>query len=412
VPDPMGACRRVVVTGCGAISAAGNDLESFRNALMAGCCLLQPLRHYTAPEMAPLIGAEVVLDEKDALPAEVDADPERARCEQLALAAASRAILHAGLLGQTAILADAGIILGSTLGLERQIGDLSQRWLAEGSTAIDDSFGLRVDNHRLPALIASRYELGGPVWHNSTACSSGNAATAWAFDTIIHGDADVMLAGGADTFTRTLFNGFGRMGALAKTVCRPFDRLRDGVSFGEGAGILVLEELEHARARGAEPLAEILGFGISNDAHHVTAPDPNGGGNARAILQALSTSQIEAARVGYICAHGTGTPYNDLGEVRAIRAVFGDLAPHIPISSIKSIIGHTNGAASALAAIACVLCLQDQRVPPTANLTELDPEFGLDFVMDGARDVALDVCLNLSAGFGGSNACVLLGRAP
>jgi 3-oxoacyl-[acyl-carrier-protein] synthase II len=402
----------VVVTGCGAISAAGNDLASFRTALMAGRCLLQPLRHYAAPETATLIGAEVILGDEDALPVEVDADPERARCEQLVLAAASRALRHAGLLGQTAILGDAGIVLGSTLGPERHIGDLSQRWLAEGSAAIDGSFGLRVDHHRLPALVASRYELGGPTWHNSTACSAGNAATAWAFDAIVRGNADVMLTGGVDTFTRSLFNGFGRMGALAKTVCKPFDKFRDGVSFGEGAGILVLEELEHARHRGAEVLAEIMGFGISNDGHHVTAPDPNGGGSTRAMIQALSTSKIEASRVGYICAHGTGTPYNDLGEVRAIRTVFGDLAPHIPISSIKSIIGHTNGAAGALASIACVICLQDQRVPPTANLTEPDPEFGLDFVVGRARQVVLDVCLNLAAGFGGSNACVLLGRAP
>ena len=404
--------RRVVVSGCGAISAAGNDVEAFWSALLAGRCLLQPLAHFTAPEMDVLTGGEVALDEEDALPADVDTDPERARCEQLALAAASRALRHAGLLGQTATLANAGVILGSTMGLERQIGALSQRWSAEGSAAIDGSFGLRVDEHRLPALIAARCGLGGPVWHNATACSSGNAATAWAFDTIVRGDADVMLAGGADTFTRSLFNGFGRMGALAKSVCKPFDKSRDGVSFGEGAGILVLEELEHARSRGGHALAEIVGYGISNDAYHVTAPDPNGTGYARAMSQALSTSHVEAARVGYICAHGTGTPYNDLGEVRAIRTVFGDLAPRIPISSIKSIIGHTNGAASALASIACVLSLRSQRIPPTANLTEPDPEFGLDFVMGQARAAALDLCLNLSAGFGGFNACLLLGRMP
>jgi 3-oxoacyl-[acyl-carrier-protein] synthase II len=312
---------------------------------------------------------------------------------------------------QPDVLENAGIVLGSTMGVERQVGDLGQRWRSEGSDAIDASFGLRVDNHRLPALIASRYGFGGPVWQNATACSSGNAATAWASDMIVRGDADVMLAGGADTLTRSLFNGFSRMGALAKTVCKPFDKTRDGVSFGEGAGVLVLEEKEHARRRGAHILAEVVGYGISNDAHHVTAPDPNGMGYARAMAQALSTSQLEAGQVGYICAHGTGTPYNDQGEVRAIRTVFGDLASRIPVSSIKSIIGHTNGAASALASIACVLCLRDQRVPPTANLTEPDPEFGLDFVIGQAREVNLHFCLNLSAGFGGFNVCLLLGRA-
>jgi 3-oxoacyl-[acyl-carrier-protein] synthase II len=202
------------------------------------------------------------------------------------------------------------------------------------------------------------------------------------------------------------------MSALSKSVCKPFDKNRDGVSFGEGAGILVMEELEHARQRGARVLAEVVGYGLSNDAYHVTAPEPNGAGFVRAIVQALATSSTPPDAIGYVCAHGTGTQYNDQGEVRALKTVFGERATAIPTSSIKSAIGHTNGAAGAIATITCVLALLHQTVPPTANLAEPDPEFGMDFVMGGGRPLALSACLNMAAGFGGSNVCLLLARAP
>jgi 3-oxoacyl-(acyl-carrier-protein) synthase len=221
-----------------------------------------------------------------------------------------------------------------------------------------------------------------------------------------------MIAGGADTFTRLIYCGFARMSALSKTVCKPFDKNRDGVSFGEGAGILIVEELEHARKRGANIFAEILGYGVSNDAHHVTAPEPNGIGFIRAIEQVLTTTDTSPDRIGYVCAHGTGTQYNDQGEVRAIKAVFGDRASRIPLSSIKAAIGHTNGASGAIATIACTLALVHQMVPPTATLVEPDPEFDMDFVMGPSRKTSFSTCLNMSAGFGGSNICVLLARAP
>jgi 3-oxoacyl-[acyl-carrier-protein] synthase II len=304
------------------------------------------------------------------------------------------------------------VVLGTTMGEERQVADLSERWAKQGADSVDGGFLGRADNHKLCAAIAAELGLGGPVWLNATACSSGNSALAWAFDFIADGTADIMLAGGADTFTRALYCGFARMSALSKSVCKPFDQHRDGVSFGEGAGILVLEELEHARRRGARILAEVTGYGLSNDAHHVTAPEPNGAGFVRAIEQALATSGASPASIGYVCAHGTGTQYNDQGEVRALKTVFGERATTIPVSSIKSAIGHTNGAAAAIAAIACVLALLHQTVPPTANLAEPDPEFGMDFVMGAGRPVELSACLNMSAGFGGANACLLLARAP
>ncbi len=328
------------------------------------------------------------------------------------MAASRRAVAHAGLEPGDECLFRAGVVLGTTMGEERQIGDLSERWANLAADSVDAGFCARADNHKLAANIASRYGLGGPVLLSATACSSGNASVALAYDLIADGTADLMIAGGADTFTRLTYCGFARMSALSKTACKPFDKNRDGVSFGEGAGILVIEELEHARERGANILAEVLGYGFSNDAHHVTAPEPNGAGFIRAIEQALTTTSTPPDQIGYVCAHGTGTQYNDQGEVRAMKTVFGERASRIPMSSIKAAIGHTNGAAGAIATIACTLALLHQMVPPTATLVEPDPEFAMDFVMGRGRKASFSTCLNLSAGFGGSNACVLLARAP
>jgi 3-oxoacyl-[acyl-carrier-protein] synthase II len=404
--------RRVVVTGLGTISAAGSDLGQFWRALLAGETLIGSLRGFSVLGSDKLFGAEVPEGAMDDLPAWVDDDAQRARCLGLALTAARRALADAGVAERPELLADAALVLGTTMGEERQAGYLSDQWTDRGDACVDGGFLERVDNHRLAAVVAAACGLGGPALVSATACASGNAALAWACDLVAQGEVEIALAGGADTFTRLTHVGFARMGALSPTVCRPFDHQRNGVAFGEGSGMLVLESLEHARARGATLHAELAGYGISNDAYHVTAPEPNGAGYVRAIEQALAASGVGATEVGYICAHGTGTPYNDAGEVRAIKEVFRERAASIPISSPKSILGHTNGAAGALGAVACVLALRDQKVPPTANLTEPDPEFGLDFVMGQARDLALDACINMSAGFGGFNACVVLRRAP
>jgi 3-oxoacyl-[acyl-carrier-protein] synthase II len=404
--------RRVVFTGLGTITAAGSDVLGFWRALLAGRDLIRPLQTFSTPEMTNLYGAEVPSEAADALPAEVDSDGYRSRCAQLALTASRRALVAAGLADRQDLLAEAALVLGTTLGEERQVAFLSDHWTAEGSTCVNGGFIEQADNHRLAAIVASAFGLGGPVMLSATACASGSAALAWAYDLVSQGEVAIALAGGADTFTRLIYNGFSRMGALAPTVCKPFDRSRNGVAFGEGAGMLVLESLEHAQGRGATILGELAGYGISNDAYHVTAPEPNGAGYVRAIEQALVHSGVAASEIGYICAHGTGTPYNDAGEVRAIKAVFGEHASSIAISSPKSILGHTNGAAGALGAIVCVLALAEQKVPPTANLNEPDPEFGLDFVIKEPRSLALNSCLNISAGFGGFNACLVLRRAP
>ena len=404
--------RRVVITGCGVLSAAGSDIDVFWRALASGRSFIGALTNFSCPEQEVSLGAELEVPAGDALPASVDENPYRARCAHLALAAVRRALAQGGLEPGDEHLARAGVVVGTTMGEERQIGDLSERWAKVAADSVDAGFSRRADNHKLAASIATLYGLGGPVLLNATACSSGNAAVAWAYDMVADGTTDLMIAGGADTFTRATHCGFARMAALSKTQCKPFDKNRDGVSFGEGAGMLVVEELEHARKRGACVFAEILGYGVSNDAHHVTAPEPNGAGFVRAIEQALTTSNTSPDQVGYVCAHGTGTQYNDQGEVRAVKTVFGTRASKIPMSSIKAAIGHTNGAAGAIATIACVLALVHQMVPPTATLVEPDPEFVMDFVIGEARRAPISTCLNMAAGFGGSNVCLLLGRAP
>ncbi len=404
--------RRVVITGCGVVTAAGTELDPFWENLQAGRCFIAPLRSFSCLDMGPLVGAEVVLPAQDRLPEEVDTDPRRARCLELGLAAARRAVADADLPLGAEERAQTGVAFATTMGEERQVADLSERQSTDGEVAIDAGFLARSDNHRLAALIARRYQLGGPVLLGATACSSGNAAIAMAYDLIAEGAVERMVVGGADTFTRLIYCGFQRMGALSSGICRPFDRARDGVSFGEGAGALVLESLEGAKRRGAHARAEIAGYGISNDAHHVTAPGPHGEGFVRAIEQVLAVTGMVRDEIDYVSAHGTGTPYNDAGESEMMLKAFGERARHVPISSIKSMIGHTNGAASAIETVACALALERQAVPPTANWREPDPEFDLDYVPGIGRAHAVNVCLNLAAGFGGFNVCLALKRAP
>jgi 3-oxoacyl-[acyl-carrier-protein] synthase II len=377
---------------------------------MRGESCIRPLTAFAHAEMGELSGAEVVLPEEDRLPATIDPDPARARCIELGLAAARRALAHAALSLDAAARERAGVAFGTTMGEERQVGDLSERRKAQADASVDAGFFERVNNHRLAAQIASVFGFGGPVTLTTTACSSGNAAIAHCFDLVSSGEADVMLAGGADVLTRLIYCGFQRMGVLSQSFCRPFDKSRDGVSFGEGAGAVVLESIEHAEARGARPLAELVGYGISNDAHHITAPGPHGEGFVRATEQAFATTGVSAARVSYVSAHGTGTPYNDKGESEYMVTLFGERAKEVPISSIKSIIGHTNGAASAIETVACVLAIQRGEVPPTISWREPDPEFDLDYVPGKGRAHPVDVCLNLAAGFGGHNVCLIIRR--
>ena len=398
--------RRVAITGLGLVSPAGGDLERFWNALYSGTCFIKPLESFAIAGFPDLVGGEADLTED----LWIDwGRPER-RAMGLAVCAARRALQDAGLLANGTALEGAGLVLGTTLGEERQVGLFNERRARnEPEESWGDLFECS-DNHRIAAAVASDVGATGPVLMNATACSSGNAAIAWGYDLVASGSAELVLVGGVDTLTRLTYCGFRRMSALSKTFLKPFHRERDGVSFGEGAGILVLESFEHAARRGARMRAELLGFGVSNDAHHITAPEPSGEGFARAVLQALASTHTAPDQIDYVSAHGTGTVYNDAGEVLAMRAVFGERSGQVPVSSIKSMLGHTNGAASAIEAIACVLMLERQAVLPTANLTEPDPAFGLDFVPLKGRPAKLTTCLNMAAGFGGFNVSTLIRR--
>ncbi|HEY6879784.1 MAG TPA: beta-ketoacyl-[acyl-carrier-protein] synthase family protein [Polyangiales bacterium] len=399
--------RRVVITGCGVVSAAGTELTTFWRSLMSGACAIGPLQAFDVPELAPLWGAEVQLPAADRLPPQLDIDARRARCLELALAAARRALRDGQLLCDGV---PTGVLLGTTLGEERQVGDLHDRSLAAHHA--DASWITRCNNQRLAACIAREHGLRGPAWLVATACSSGNSALALGYDLIADGELDRVLVVGADTLTRLIYCGFKRLGALSRSICRPFDAARDGVSFGEGAAALLLESASSAQERGARGRAELASYGESNDAHHVTAPGPHGVGFVRAIAQALERAGLSPQHVGYVSAHGTGTLHNDRGESEAMLNAFGDLATKIPISSIKSMLGHTNGAASAIEAVACTLALEHQQLPPTANFSHADPGLALDYVPRVGRNCVLDTCLSLAAGFGGHNVCLALRRVP
>jgi len=243
-----------------------------------------------------------------------------------------------------------------------------------------------------------------------TACAAGNYALAHAFDTLRAGRTDLMLAGGADAFSRITFTGFAQLGAIAPEICQPFDRCRKGMIPGEGAGVLVLESLDHAKRRGARIYGEVIGYGLSCDAHHMTAAHPNGEGAVRAMTQALEQSGIKPEDISYISAHGTGTPTNDRLETLAVKSVFKQAAYSIPISSIKSMLGHTMGAASAIEAAVCALAIHHNRIPPTINWETPDPDCDLDYVPNSARAHEVRIAMNNAYAFGGNNASLILKR--
>jgi 3-oxoacyl-[acyl-carrier-protein] synthase II len=264
--------------------------------------------------------------------------------------------------------------------------------------------------HMIPTHVAIEFDLKGPSLMIPTACAAGNYAIGYGYDLIRTGRADVMLAGGSDAFSRIPYMGFARLGAIAPEKCQPFDKNRKGMVPGEGSGMLVLEPLGDALARGAKIYAEVLGYGVSCDAHHMTAAHPQADGAIRAMSAAMKSSGVGIGDIDYISAHGTGTPTNDRIESLAVRTLFAEYATTIPMSSIKSMLGHTMGAASALEAAACALALDTGWIPPTINHEEPDPDCGLDIVPNQARLTNPKIVLNNAYAFGGNNASLCLGR--
>jgi 3-oxoacyl-[acyl-carrier-protein] synthase II len=283
---------------------------------------------------------------------------------------------------------------------------LNASWIKDGITAIDVSqIGiLSADN--LARSVAEELSISGPTSMVTTACAAGNYAIGYAFDRIRLGQARLMLAGGSDAFSRIAFIGFNRLLAVAADKVRPFDKDRKGMMVGEGSGVLVIESLESALKRNAPVYAEILGYGLSCDAHHMTAPYSEG--IAEAIEKSLKESGVASGEVDYFNAHGTGTPANDKEECLAIKKVFGEHYKKLAVSSIKSSLGHTMGAASAIEAAACALAVKNDVIPPTINFQTPDPDCDIDCVPNSARKQKVDIALNSASAFGGNNACLVL----
>jgi 3-oxoacyl-[acyl-carrier-protein] synthase II len=394
-----------VITGLGVVSSIGTGVDDFCAGLRAGRSGAKPITAFDTTGFAHSIGCEVTgFDPRRWLER---LEPERSgRATQFASASARMALADAGLdieeLRRRRVL----VSVGTNDGEARDLDTLTEQQLAGGAEALDPAIAERADANRLASGVVR--ELGLPdveMMTLVTACAAGNYAIGSAFDALRAGDVDFALCGGADAVCRKTFTGFYRFGTVASEKCRPFDKDREGLLTSEGSGILLLETLRSARARGARIYAEVLGYGLNCDAAHAVAPDQDS--LARCIRLAHQNTGIKPEDVDLISAHGTGTPTNDVVETGAIRQVFDNPPPTV---SVKSMLGHAMGAASALAAVACALAIHESFIPPTINHENTDPECGLDCVPNHARTAELNVVQNNALAFAGNNVVLLLGR--
>jgi 3-oxoacyl-[acyl-carrier-protein] synthase II len=407
--------RRVAVTGLGAMTPLGNDWRSTWDAAVAGRSGIDFISAFDASEYPVRIAAEV----KDFDPTAVVGPKEARRLDRyvlLSLAAAVEGWADAGLDGVYEP-GRVGVLFGSAIGGIIGIVEQHNTLLERGPDRVSPYFIPSVLPDSASGQIALELGVRGPNYAPVSACATGSTAMGEAAEVIRRGDADVILAGGAEAaVTPLILAGFCAMRGLVAEeedptrASRPFDATRAGFVMGEGACILVLEELEAARARGATIYAEVVGYGASNDAHHLAQPEPEATGVAAMISSALEVAGIAPERVGYVNAHGTSTPLGDLAETRALKQVFGDHAYRLTVSSTKSVTGHCFGSAGAVEAMMCALALRNGVLPPTINYRNPDPECDLDYVPNEARRAEVDVALSNAMGLGGHNACVLLGR--
>jgi 3-oxoacyl-[acyl-carrier-protein] synthase II len=400
----MDAPTRVVVTGIGAVTSIGIGRDAFWKSLLDGRSGISPVESFDTRRYQVHLGGEV----KAFDPARfVTCQPpgSMGRASQLAIAASRLALGDAGVDPAGVDPARVGVALGTTSGEPEWIERFDDRELAGERDKIGCEFLNGYPCHVLAAHVGSELGFRGVNLVIPTACAAGNYAVAYALDTIRMGDADVMLAGGADAFSRITYTGFARLGAIAPERVQPFDRNRKGMIPGEGSAVLVIERLDRALARGARIYAELAGYGLSCDASHMTAPQ--GDGAVRAMRAAMHDAGLSPDEISYISAHGTGTPANDRVETIAVKQAFGAAARRVPMSSVKSMLGHTMGAASAIEAAACVLAVAEDRIPPTINLEARDPECDLDYVPARARAIPVETAMNNAYAFGGNNASVI-----
>jgi len=406
--------RRVAVTGLGAVTPLGNDARSTWRAAVAGESGIDWIRAFDASSFTVRVAAEV----KDFDPSPVASPKEVRKLERnvlLSLAAAKEAMGDSELDGFDPMRV--GIAFGSAIGGLGGIVGQADVLRERGPERVSPSFIPSVLVDAASGQLAISLGIKGPNYAPVSACATGSHAIGEGAEIIKRGDADVMLAGGTEAVIHPLIlAGFSAMRGLAvedehpPRASRPFDATRAGFVMGEGACVLLLEELEAARARGARIYAEVLGYGASNDAHHMAQPEPEAIGVAEMMRAALRRAKVDPERVGYVNAHGTSTPLGDLAETKAIKDVFGGHAYELAVSSTKSMMGHTFGAAGAIEAMMCVLAIHEGVIPPTINYDHPDPECDLDYVPNEAREARIDVALSNAMGLGGHNGCVLLGR--
>ena len=407
----------MVVTGLGAVTPIGGDAPSTWRAAVAGESGIDFIRSFDATEYPVRIAAEV----KDFDPTQVASPKDARRLDRnvlLALGAAREAVADARLDG--AYAPDrVGILFGTAIGGFLGIMEQAEVLRERGPDRVAPMFIPNVLVDTASGQLAISLGFRGPNYAPVSACATGSTAIGEAAELIKRGDADAVLAGGGEACLHPLIlAGFCAMRGLAAEdehpprASRPFDATRAGFVMGEGACVLVLEELEAAERRGAPVYAEVLGYAMSNDAHHLAQPDPASVGVAEMMRHALERAGVEPERVGYINAHGTSTPLGDAAETAAIKEVFGDHAYRLAVSSTKSVTGHCFGAAGAIEAMMCVLAVRDGVLPPTMNYVHPDPECDLDYVPNEARKVQVEVALSNAMGLGGHNGCVLVGRVP
>ncbi|MDQ7793719.1 MAG: beta-ketoacyl-ACP synthase II [bacterium] len=408
--------HRAVVTGMGAVTPLGIGVPAFWQALRSGKSAVGPITRFDATGHPCRIAAEVADFRPDDF---MDAREARRsdRFTQFAVAAAAMALQDAGLDPSAVDPAQAGVILGTGIGGMETFCDQHRQLMDRGPGRVSPFFIPMMIANMAAGQLAITFGFTGPNATAVTACAAGANAIGEAFRTIQRGEAEVMLTGGSEAAIVPLtLAGFCAMKALSTRnddpagASRPFDAGRDGFVLAEGAGVIVLESEAHARARGARVVAEIIGYGMAADAYHMAAPPPDGRGGAGAMRRALQDADLEPHQVDYLNAHGTSTPAGDRGETLAVKAVFGDHAYRLAISSTKSMIGHALGAAGALEFIATALTLEHGIIPPTINQTDPDPDCDLDYVPNRARPAAVRAALSNSFGFGGQNVTLALRR--
>ncbi len=411
--------RRVVITGLGCLNASGNDAEAVWRSCVEGRSGITRIARFDAKGMD--FPCQVAGEVKGFVPEQWVEAKEVKKLDLstlYGLAAAEMAWKDSGLVAGAYDPDLAGVVLGTGIGGLDTIENTHTTIMEKGPTRVSPFFVPKMMANSIAGNVSIRFECRGPSYITASACASSNHAMALAHRSIRDGEADVMVTGGAEaTITSMGMAGFNSMRAMSRRsneapekASRPFDRLRDGFVMGEGSGILILEELEHAKRRGAKIYAEFLGSGMTADAFHMTAPSPGGVGAARSMMLALRDAGRNLTDVDYVNAHGTSTELNDLGETQAIKATFGPHAYKLAISSSKSVFGHLLGASGGAEAVVSALTLRDQVVHPTLNQDEKDPECDLDYVPNVARKMKVETLLSNSFGFGGHNVTICLGR--